>query len=86
MPKVSITAPATTANLGPGFDCLAAALNIENELEAGWHPLPHFPEPGQNSALFWQKTPQPRSGEKGQSTLILPGWDFSTTPLPPFWR
>lgn len=42
MPKVSITAPATTANLGPGFDCLAAALNIENKLEAGWQSVAPF--------------------------------------------
>jgi homoserine kinase len=31
---VKITAPATTANLGPGFDCLGAALGIGLELTA----------------------------------------------------
>src|SRR5207237_3128717 len=28
-------APATTANLGPGFDCAAAALDLWNEVEVG---------------------------------------------------
>jgi homoserine kinase len=30
---VRVTAPATTANLGPGFDCAAVALDLWNELE-----------------------------------------------------
>jgi homoserine kinase len=30
---VRVSAPATTANLGPGFDCAAAALDLWNELE-----------------------------------------------------
>ena len=37
----SSSAPATTANLGPGFDCAAAALDLWNELEVdrGRRPL-----------------------------------------------
>ena len=38
----SVRAPASTANLGPGFDCAAAALDLWNELyvsEAGSGPL-----------------------------------------------
>ncbi|HEY9846813.1 MAG TPA: hypothetical protein V6D03_11525, partial [Candidatus Caenarcaniphilales bacterium] len=31
--SVSITVPATTANLGPGFDCLGAALTLYNQVE-----------------------------------------------------
>ncbi|MEJ5202808.1 MAG: hypothetical protein WHV66_11305, partial [Anaerolineales bacterium] len=32
MPKqVTVRIPATTANLGPGFDCLAMALDLWNE-------------------------------------------------------
>ncbi|MEO1743746.1 MAG: homoserine kinase, partial [Cyanobacteria bacterium J06629_9] len=27
---VTVTVPATTANLGPGFDCLGAALTLYN--------------------------------------------------------
>jgi homoserine kinase len=30
---ISVRAPATTANLGPGFDCAGAALDLWNELE-----------------------------------------------------
>jgi homoserine kinase len=30
-----VRAPATTANLGPGFDCAAAALDLWNEVEVG---------------------------------------------------
>jgi len=31
--RLRVRAPATTANLGPGFDCAAAALGLWNELE-----------------------------------------------------
>ena len=31
--SVSVTVPATTANLGPGFDCLGAALTLYNQFE-----------------------------------------------------
>jgi homoserine kinase len=30
MPSITVTVPATTANLGPGFDCLGAALSLYN--------------------------------------------------------
>ena len=32
---IRVRAPATTANLGSGFDCAAAALDLWNELELG---------------------------------------------------
>jgi len=32
MPSIRVRAPATTANLGPGFDCAAVALDLWNEL------------------------------------------------------
>jgi homoserine kinase len=35
MSSIRVRAPATTANLGPGFDCVAAALDLWNELEVG---------------------------------------------------
>ncbi|MFM7427668.1 MAG: homoserine kinase [Elainella sp.] len=41
-PSVTVTVPATTANLGPGFDCLGAALSLYNHFE--FNPLPG-PEP-----------------------------------------
>ncbi len=31
--SVTVTVPATTANLGPGFDCLGAALNLYNQFK-----------------------------------------------------
>ena len=40
--SVRVRAPASTANLGPGFDCAAVALDIWNELEVrdGGEPVP----------------------------------------------
>ena len=32
MKSVTVKTPATTANLGPGFDCLGMALDLWNEL------------------------------------------------------
>ncbi len=32
MSEVIVHVPATTANLGPGFDCLAMALDLWNEV------------------------------------------------------
>ncbi len=31
--RVTVTVPATTANLGPGFDCIGAALKLYNEFK-----------------------------------------------------
>ena len=33
MKKVSVSVPASTANLGAGFDCLALALGLRNTVE-----------------------------------------------------
>jgi homoserine kinase len=38
--RVRVTVPATSANLGPGFDCLALALSLRNEVEAELAPEP----------------------------------------------
>ncbi|NWF59362.1 MAG: homoserine kinase [Fischerella sp.] len=35
--SVSVTVPATTANLGPGFDCIGAALTLYNEFKFTTH-------------------------------------------------
>jgi homoserine kinase len=35
MELLRVRAPATTANIGPGFDCAAAALDLWNEVEIG---------------------------------------------------
>ncbi len=36
MPRVTITTPATTANFGPGFDCVGIALELFNTVSASW--------------------------------------------------
>ena len=41
---VTVTVPATTANLGPGFDCLGAALTLSNRF--------HFSQQGAGSTLL----------------------------------
>jgi homoserine kinase len=33
--RIKVRVPATTANLGSGFDCLGLALKLYNELEVG---------------------------------------------------
>ncbi|UPT74228.1 MAG: homoserine kinase [Elusimicrobiota bacterium] len=35
--RVTVTAPASTSNLGPGFDCLGMALGLRNELTLELH-------------------------------------------------
>lgn len=35
--RVTVTAPASTSNLGPGFDCLGLALDLRNELVLELH-------------------------------------------------
>ena len=42
--RIRVRAPATTANLGPGFDCAAAALDLWNELEISDVGTPPDPE------------------------------------------
>ena len=41
---ISVRAPATTANVGPGFDCVAVALELWNELEVTEGNEPPNPE------------------------------------------
>lgn len=36
MPSVRIRVPATSANLGPGFDCLGLAVALRNEVRVEW--------------------------------------------------
>ena len=38
--SVTVTVPATTANLGPGFDCLGAALGLYNQFTFSAPPTP----------------------------------------------
>ena len=76
-----VLAPATTANLGPGFDCLALALDLHNTIEV-------FPAAG---------FARPLVVVEGEGTAILSGADANLvvramrhlearldSPLPPF--
>ena len=38
--KIRVTVPSTTANLGPGFDCLGAALDLYNAVSYTHLTLP----------------------------------------------
>jgi homoserine kinase len=40
MQKVTVSIPATTANLGPGFDCLGMALNLRQDVTFTAQPSP----------------------------------------------
>ncbi len=39
MNKVIVRVPATTANMGPGFDCIGMALDLWNEVEVSYGPF-----------------------------------------------
>jgi homoserine kinase len=41
---IRVRAPATSANIGPGFDCAAVALDLWNELEVSQHGDAHDPD------------------------------------------
>jgi homoserine kinase len=43
LPSCTVTVPATTANLGPGFDCLGAALSLYNRFEFSLLPTAEQP-------------------------------------------
>jgi homoserine kinase len=60
--SIKVRAPASTANLGPGFDCLAAALSVSLEIEAT--------ESDEGSFTFEGRDPNP--GPLGEE-LILRG-------------
>jgi homoserine kinase len=83
---VRFRAPATTANLGPGFDCAAAALDLWNELELqpsdGLQPVPHrdhlgvrafaeLADPEGWSFVFSDEIPQARGLGSSASIVAL---------------
>ena len=59
---IRIAAPATTANLGPGYDCLGMALDI-------WNTIQVEPQP---RALRHPSVFQAR--EQGSWSLVLKTW------------
>jgi homoserine kinase len=79
---IRVRAPATTANIGPGFDCAAAALELWNELEVGDDgdpPLDHLgvrafallAHPGGRSFEFATPIPQERGLGSSASVIAL---------------
>lgn len=56
MPEVTIRVPATTANLGPGFDCLGIALALANQVtvRTADHPAALDAMPAAAAEAFWQ--------------------------------
>jgi len=45
MQQITVRVPASTSNLGPGFDCLGVALRIYNKVTVTSGPLPEQPDP-----------------------------------------
>ena len=79
---VRVRAPATTANLGPGFDCAAAALDLWNELvvaEGGEPDLEHLgvrafallADPGGLDFEFTVRVPRERGLGSSASIIAL---------------
>jgi homoserine kinase len=61
MKPVTIQVPATTANLGPGFDCLGVALNLYNRVTVSdGKSLPADPFLRQTTSLFFKKASLPQ--------------------------
>jgi len=57
MKQVTVKVPGTTANLGPGYDCLGVALNLYNEITLSCSDTPTtHPMMAEAAALFFQKT------------------------------
>jgi homoserine kinase len=80
---IRVRAPATTANVGPGFDCAGVALDLWNELEVGEDgegaPADHlgvrafalFAEPDGRSFRFTTPIPQKRGLGSSASVIAL---------------
>src|SRR3954453_18231348 len=84
--SIRVRAPATTANLGPGFDCAAAALDLWNDLEVGVGDgagpsadLDHLgvrafallADPGGRSFRFTDRIPRERGLGSSAATVAL---------------
>jgi homoserine kinase len=50
--RVRVTVPATSANLGPGFDCLALAVGLRNEVEATLSEEPRVEVRGEGEGVL----------------------------------
>src|SRR5437773_7361198 len=57
MQQVTVRVPASTSNLGPGFDCLGVALRIYNNVVVTRRPKSRLPPIARAAAdLFFQRT------------------------------
>lgn len=66
MKQVTITIPATTANLGPGFDCLGLALGLYNHV---------------TFTVISDHTPQPNNPQINELQIIVNGVDAHKVPI-----
>lgn len=81
--SITVTVPATTANLGPGFDCLGIALSLWNTIKVGFSLSPKIIIHGEGETflptdsnnLMYKAAEQilNEAGIKGQS-LSLEAW------------
>src|SRR3712207_4567122 len=51
-PVLTVRAPATSANLGPGFDCLSLALDVANVVQAWPADAPSVEVVGEGAGLL----------------------------------
>ena len=81
MTTIRVRAPATTANVGPGFDCVAVALDLWNEVEVGEGDGPSDPDhlgvrafsrlaPVENRSFRWTDR-IPRERGLGSSAAVI---------------
>ena len=73
MALVSIRTPATTANLGPGFDCVGVALELYNELEASWQTITPFSRSELELAAWLQVHSKIEISGEGEDELLGSG-------------
>lgn len=78
MTTIRVAVPATTANLGPGFDSLGLALDLWNQFEATVDALPH-----QAGAAA---SPHPSNGESGRTSGSSPGLSGQVARFPTLVR
>ncbi len=77
--NASISAPASSANLGPGFDCLALALDLRLKLKAEWSDEKVARDPNAMPAAWWDDHVAPHSKFEGE----LAGFSNSIIEMPP---
>ncbi|MEL7072125.1 MAG: homoserine kinase [Cyanobacteria bacterium J06581_3] len=81
--SVTVTVPATTANIGPGFDCLGAALSLHNR----FHFTPFTPLSDSDPFQITVEGTEARRVNTGPSNLVyrayLKYYEHLSQPAPP---